>query len=180
MSLPSRVLKDSSGNEILGKVTGSPAASTIGARLKAIETALAALGYEFTINGVNFNGYAKIKSLFLEANAKDDVPKTLHHYNDEGALEDYKVPEDKVFISFQAMIYLEQTTVIGRIGESDTADGAISKEILKFSNGTNLPFITNCYGVFAAEKYITAETDSSNASYEMVSGSVLYGVEVDA
>jgi len=70
---------------------------------------------------------------------------TLH---DEGS--DYEVGEGKVFIAFQALIYLEQNVVIGRIGEAASANGAIAKEVLKFSNGTNLPFMTDCIGVFAA------------------------------
>jgi len=143
--------------------------------LEAIETAVAALGYEFTINGVNFNGYANIKMLTLDGNAEDDDPLTLH---DAGV--DYEVPTGKVFIAFQALIWLQQTAMVGRIGESDTADTAISKEVLKFSNGTVLPFMESCIGVFAAGKFITAETDSSNDNYTIKSGSVLYGVEVDA
>lgn len=131
--------------------------------------------YEFTINGVNFDGYEKIKTLTLDGNAKDDVPVTLH---DEGS--DYEVGEGKVFIAFQALIYLEQNVAIGRIGEAASENGAIAKEVLKFSNGTNLPFMTDCIGVFAAGTFVTAETDNTNTSYEMVSGSVLYGVEVDA
>jgi len=143
--------------------------------LADVETALAALGYEFTINGVNFNGHTNIKMLTLDGNAEDDDPITLH---DEG--EDYQVGTGKVFIAFQALIWLEQTAMVGRIGESDTADGAISKEVLKFSNGTQLPFMEACIGVFAAGKYVTAESDSASDNYTIKSGSVLYGVEVDA
>ena len=142
---------------------------------EAVETAVAALGYEFTINGVNFNGYAKIKTLTLDGNAEDDDPITLH---DEGV--DYVVPTGKVFICFQALVWLQQVQMIGRIGESDSADGAITKEVLKLSQGNTLPFLTNCHGVFTAGKYITAETDSASDNYTIQSGSVLYGVEVDA
>lgn len=137
-------------------------------------------GYEFTIKGVNFNGYAKIKSLFLEGDAEDDDPITLHHYNVGGTLEDYQVPTGKVFISFQALVWLQQVQMVGRIGESDAFDEAITKDILKFSQGNTLPFITDCYGVFAAGKFVTAETDSASNTYQIKSGTVLYGVEVDA
>ena len=142
---------------------------------EAVETALAAPGYEFTINGVNFNGYANIKMLTLDGNAEDDDPITLH---DAGV--DYQVDTGKVFIAFQALIWLEQIALIGRIGESDAADGAITKEVLKFSKGVQVPFMESCIGVFAAGKYVTAETDSASDNYAIKSGSVLYGVEVDA
>ena len=136
---------------------------------------LLARAYEFSINGVNFDGYAKLKTLTLDGNAEDDDPITLH---DAGV--DYEVPGDKVFIAFQALVWLEQIAMVGRIGESDTADNAITKEVLKLGNGTQVPFMTDCYGVFAAGKFITAETDSSNDNYQIKSGSVLYGVELDA
>jgi len=135
----------------------------------------AAASYEFSINGVNFDGYENIKMLTLDGNAEDDDPITLH---DGGS--DYEVPTGKVFIAFQALVWLEQIAMVGRIGESDTADGAISKEVLKMSNGTQVPFMTDCYGVFTAGKFITAETDAANDNYQIKSGSCLYGVEVDA
>ena len=205
MGVPSRKLLDSNGAEVLGEVQASPSENTVLERLKAVETAvtavntligavtasptentvldrlkdittaLAALGYEFTINGVNFNGYANIKMLTLDGNAEDDDPITLH---DAGV--DYQVGVGKVFIAFRALIWLEQIAMVGRIGESDSADGAITKEVIKASNGTQVPFMTDVIGVFAAGKYITAETDSASDNYTIKSGSVLYGVEVDA
>ena len=143
--------------------------------VEAVETALAALGYEFTINGVNFNDYDNIKTLTLDGNAEDDDPITLH---DAGV--DYQVGTGKVFIAFQALIWLEQIALVGRIGESDAADGAITKEVLKFGKGVQTPFMEPCIGVFAAGKYVTAETTSNSDNYTIKSGSVLYGVEVDA
>ena len=132
--------------------------------------------YEFTINGVNFNGYAKIKSLTLDSEAKDNVPITLH----DGGV-DYQVPSTKIFIAFQAMIYIYNASEMGRIGEADVkyGDGAgITKEVLKLDNGTNLPFMTPCVGVFGSGKFITAETTSNSVAMKV--GSILYGVEVDA
>ena len=142
--------------------------------MSALLTAVGALGYEFTINGVNFNGYTNIKMLTLDGNAEDDDPITLH---DAGV--DYEVPADHIFIAFQALVWLEQIAMVGRIGESDTADAAISKEVLKFSNGTQVPFMEQCIGVFAAGKFVTAESDSASDNYTIKSGSVLYGVEID-
>ena len=130
-------------------------------------------GFEFTVNGVNFDGYSGIKMLTLDGNAEDDDPITLH---DAGV--DYQVPSGHIFVAFQALVWLEQIAMVGRIGESDTANGAISKEVIKVSNGTQVPFMTDVVGVFAAGKYVTAESDSASDNYTIKSGSVLYGVEV--
>lgn len=131
--------------------------------------------YEFSVNGVNFDGYENIKMLTLDGNAEGDDPITLH---DAGV--DYEVPTGKVFIAFQALVWLEQIAMVGIIGESGTADTAHSKEVLKLGNGTQVPFMTDCYGVFTAGKFITAESDSNSDNYTIKSGSALYGVEVDA
>ena len=130
--------------------------------------------YAFSINGVNFDDYADIKMLTLDAHAEDDDPHTLH---DAGV--DYEVPANHIFIAFRALVWLEQIAMVGRIGESATANGVISKEVLKFSNGTQVPFMESCIGVFAAGKFITAESDSASDNYTIKSGSVLYGVEID-
>lgn len=131
--------------------------------------------YEFSINGINFDGYENIKMLTLDGNAESDDPITLH---DDGA--DYEVPADKVFIAFQALVWLEQIAMVGILGESGTADAAIVKEVLKLGNGTQVPFMTDCYGVFTAGNFVTAESDSAADNYTIKSGSVLYGVEIDA
>lgn len=167
----------------LGAVTASPAAYSVLGRAKAIVTAVEALKtYEFSINGVNFNGYAGIKTLILDALADSTHFTTLHHYNVAGAKVDYQVPGGSVFIAYQAMIIMATTAAIGRIGESEEADGAgspggMEKDVLFFGNGTLLPFMTACYGVFTAGKFVTASAVSSS---DMEQYSVLFGVERDA
>jgi len=131
--------------------------------------------YEFSINGVNFNGYAKIKSLTLDTNAYNDHAYTLH---DAGV--DYEVPANKVFIAFRACGWCEQIAMVGRIGESDTADTVITKEVIKLGNGTQVPFMVDCSGIFATGKFVTAESSSGSSNYTLKSGTVLYGAEVDA
>lgn len=61
--------------------------------------------------------------------------------------------------------------------DSEIVDGAIKKAVLRFSTGTNLPFITDCIGIFGNNRFINASATSS--SYFMA-GSVLYGIEIDA
>ena len=136
-------------------------------------------GYEFTINGVNFNGYAKIKTLMLPSDCASGAFVTFHHYNAGGTEVDYQVPSDpaKVFIAFQALVYESYATGIGVVGETAAANTTpFTKEVLFLSNGTASPSMENCYGSFAAGKYVTA----SSISYIFKSGSALYGVEVDA
>ena len=134
--------------------------------------------YEFSINGINFDGQAKIKSLTLDTGAYNDHPQTLHDAGD-----DYEVPANKVFIAFQALVWNQQIAMLGRIGESvfgAEENTVIDKEVLKLGNGTLLPFMTNCTGVFTAGHYITAESDDGSSNYCLKAGTVLYGVEVDA
>lgn len=167
-------LSDSAAAEILGKLEASPTTYSLGDRLKSIVTAVGALGYDFTINGVNFNGYANIKSLTLDTGAYNDHPYTLH---DAGI--DYEVGATHIFVAYQVTAWNQQIAMLGRIGESDTADNVITKEILKLGNGTLLPFMESCIGVFTAGKFVTAESDSGSSNYCLKSGTVLYGVEID-
>ena len=130
--------------------------------------------YEFSINGVNFDGPTNLKSLTLDGNAYSGNPITLHDGGD-----DYSVPANHVFVAFQALVWNQQLAMVGRIGEADTtANTAITKEVLKLSNGTLQPFMTDCYGVFAAGKFITAESNDGASNYSLKSGSTLYGAEI--
>jgi len=143
--------------------------------IEAVETAVAALGYKFTVNGINFNDYTKIKALTLDTGAYNDHAQTFHDGGD-----DYKPDTGKAFISFQALVWNQQLEMVGRIGEGTAvANEAITKEVLKLSNGTNKPFMVDCIGVFTAGKYVTAESDSGSSNYCLKAGTVLYGIEVD-
>lgn len=146
-------------------------------------TAMEALKtYEFSINGVNFNGYAGIKTLLLEGIADVSTFRTLHHYDVAGDKVDYVVPALKVFIAYQALVWAASVSTIGRIGESVNADGAgngdagIQKDVLFLGNGTTSPFMVACYGVFSAGKYVTASAVDGN---DLKQHTTLFGVERD-
>lgn len=130
-------------------------------------------GYKFSLGGINFNDYSQIKMLTLDDAAKDGTPKTLHYPGST----DYQVPGDKVFIAFQALVHLTEASIIGRIGESGSANGNITKEVLKFANGTDKPWMTYIVGIFSSDSYVTAET--SHNTYTIADGGALYGIEVD-
>ena len=133
--------------------------------------------YEFTINGVNFNGSNRIKTLMLPGDCASGAFVTLHHWNTAGSEENYEVPTGKVFIAYQALVYESNAAGIGVVGETDVADTTpFTKEVLFLSNGTALPSMENCWGTFAAGNFVTA----SSISYTFKSGSALYGVEIDA
>ena len=141
-----------------------------------VEKVTKVAGYEFTINGVNFNGYAKIKTLMLPSDCASGAFVTFHHYNDAGSEVDYQVPEGSVFIAYQALAYESYETGIAVVGETDVENTTpFTKEVLFLANGTNTPFMTDCYGVFAAESFVTA----SSISYIFKSGSALYGIEIE-
>ena len=132
--------------------------------------------YEFTINGVNFDGHEKIKTLMLPSDCNSGTFKEFTHWLD-GSEVNYFVPTGKVLIIFQALVYESNAAGIAVVGETTVAGtGPFTKEVLFLANGTALPSMENCWGVFAAGEYVTA----SSISYNFKSGSALYGVEVDA
>jgi len=145
--------------------------------LAALVTAIEAIGYEFTINGINFDGHEKIKTLMLPSDCASGAFLTFHHWNDAGSEENYLVPSGKVFIAFQALVWESNASGLAFVGETAAADTTpFTKEVLFLSNGTALPSMENCWGVFAAGKYVTA----SSLTYTFKTGSAVYGVEVDA
>lgn len=128
---------------------------------------------------IAFDDRSLAKILTLPSNAKDDVPITFH--DEDG--NDYQVPGGKVFIAGRVAVAVSNIalpTRLGRIGESDTADGAISKDILKSLKGSANSEIgyLDILGVYATGKYITGET--SDTTYTMLADTIIYGVEITA
>ena len=126
--------------------------------------------------GIAFDDKSLIKTLILPSDAKDDVPITFH---DDGV--DYQVPGGKVFIVGKAAWSLDTTgDFYGRAGESDAADGALTKEVINLIAHTtsNRWFYEEVLGIYTAGKYVTGETNSIGV--DMGAGATLYGVEIDA
>lgn len=129
--------------------------------------------------GIAFDDKSLIKTLILPSAAKDDVPITFH--NDAGA--NYQVPAGKVFIVGKVMLgngASLNAPDYARIGESATADGAISKEVINLSGVVNSWSYEDVIGVYAAGKYVTAETASTTSGHTVIAGTTLYGVEIPA
>ena len=124
--------------------------------------------------GIAFDDYSLIKTLVLPSDAEDDVPITFH--DEDG--NNYQVPGGKVFIVGKVMVSLSSTTIMGRVGESNTADGAISKEIVSglyvlVASG----FLAHdVLGVYATGKYVTGESNHSTS--RLNAGTTVYGVEI--
>lgn len=125
------------------------------------------------VGSVSFSDYSKLKVLYLSANADDNTPKSMNDVETGAA---YQVPAGYVFIAGKVSHYLDWNTVAGRIGEASSSGGAITKDVLAFGTGTTFPGTNNVIGVFAATKYITAE--SSDNSKSLRTPTLLYGVEV--
>lgn len=149
-------------------------------------TTVGALGYAFSMGGVNFNDYSQIKMLMLYTEAKDGTPITLHHPD---ASTNYRVPKngvdgyegvDKVFIAFQAVLLQSSSATLVRFGMSNTADATVDgQEVITCGAGlTSIPAMVEVVGFFTAGKYVTAETNLNTLRLKV--GSVLYGIEVDA
>jgi len=131
-----------------------------------------AITIQYDIGGYLETDYNKLKLLVLPANATDAAPKTFHTV--AGA--NYVVPENKVFIAGRVCCYLDYATNKGRIGESDTVDGAISREVLYFSKGLLTVIMMDVMGTFTAGKYVTGE---STSGFSLRTPTYLYGVEID-
>jgi len=144
-----------------------------GGDASAIKAAIQALGYEFTINGINFNDYSLIKTLWLPSEA-NSVTKV--NFQDPDDSEDYTVPTGHVFIAYRFAGRIEGVDTVGRIGEGLVA-GDIVKDVLSLGVGTGKPFMEDVLGVYAATKYIKARTNHTTNG--MSANSALYGIEVD-
>lgn len=138
--------------------------------VEAVTAALAALGYAFTIEGINFNDYTKIKTLWLPSEATSSAK-----VNFQVDSSDYVVPGSHVFIAIRFTGCIEGVDTVARIGEGASGDD-ITKDVLSLGVGTGKPFMENVLGVFAATKYIKARTD--HGSNGLKANSALYGIEV--
>jgi len=156
--------------DAFGEVQDTPTAYTQLRRLKDIVTAVAALGYEFTIDGINFNDYSLIKTLWLPSEANQ-----LATVNFQDAGSDYTVPADHVFIATKVTARIEGVDTVARIGEG-LVGGDIVKDVLSLGVGTGYPFMEKVMGVYAATKYIKAKTNHNTNG--MSANSALYGIEV--
>jgi hypothetical protein len=124
------------------------------------------------IGAISFSDYSKLKVLYLPANATDSSPKSLYDLDDS---EVYTVPTGYVFIAGLVSCYLDHATTKGRIGESTSQDGAISREQMCFGKGTTFPATSPMLGVFRAGKYVTGE---STSGFSLRTPTYVYGIEV--
>ncbi|GAJ15573.1 unnamed protein product [marine sediment metagenome] len=125
--------------------------------------------------GIAFDDKSLIKTLILPSIARDDNPITFH---DNGV--DYQVPVGKVFIVGH-FVNIGTTTDawVGRAGESDGADGAITRDVAQVEIEADVKSNSkDVLGVYTAGKYVTAESDTNTTGPQQYS--TLYGVEIDA
>ncbi len=127
--------------------------------------------------GIAFDDYSLVKTLLLPSDAKDDVPITFH---DNGT--NYQVPGGKVFIVGRAMWAIGTITKYGRVGESDAADGALTKEVINLNPHPTVDLwqYDDVIGVYTATKWVTGETTGTGSIEELLAGSTLYGIEINA
>jgi len=133
-----------------------------------------AITIQFDVGGYLCTDYNKLKVLKLPSGATSSNPKTFHDVETDA---DYVVPVGKVFIAGYISYYIDYASNRGIIGESDSADTAHSKEIFCCGEGGTCVKEQVVFGVFAAGKYVTAE---SSSGFELRTPTYLYGVEIDA
>lgn len=126
----------------------------------------------YKIGGISTDDYSLVKQLLLPSDAADDNPVTFHDPDGN----DYQVPASHIYVASKVAYLVESTGYIGRIGESDSADSAISKEVIILP-GYDKQAIEDVFGVFAASKYVTGET--TNTNNDLMKDAMVYGVEID-
>lgn len=124
----------------------------------------------FSIAGINFDDYSKIKTLWLPSEANS---ANIKNFQDDGS--DYTVPADHVFIAIKFTGLIEGVDTVCRIGEGLVA-GDIVKDVLSLGVGTGKPCMEDVMGIFAETKYIKAKTNHSTNGLK--ENSALYGIEV--
>jgi len=121
---------------------------------------------------VSTDDYSLIKTLVLPSNAEDDVPITFH---EDGV--DYQVPASHIFAAARILYRVSNASILGRIGESASADGAIATERIQISNSDTDWHYEDVGSIFTASTYITGE--SNNSYYYLYADTTLYGAEID-
>ena len=124
--------------------------------------------------GISFDDNSLIRVLVLPSDADDAAPITFHL---DGV--DYQVPGGKVFMPGKVMAKIQSTLLPSRIGESDAADGAITKEVIFISTLVTADRWQelDVLGLYSAGKYVTAQTTDTT---QLRQYTTLYGVEIDA
>jgi hypothetical protein len=136
-------------------------------------------GIVYKWGGIAFDDYSLAKILMLPTNTDDDP---LYSFHDEAG-SDYQVPAGHIFVAGKMFLGITPSpgaSAVGKIGESDTPDAALTKDNLSFpipEAAVDYSHYLDVLIVFAAGKYITAQT-SAGAIY-IVAGTALYGVEID-
>ncbi len=124
--------------------------------------------------GIAFDDKSLIKTLILPADADFVAPITYH----DEAGNNYVVPVGKVFICGLMVFILTVSTVLPRAGESDGIDAAITKPVVTGASlAGSIAGSQEVIGLFAAGKYVTG---SSSTTAQHRTGSMLFGIEIDA
>lgn len=138
---------------------------------------MAVIAYKW--GGIAFDDKSLIKSLHLPLEAQIGAKITFH----DEAGDNYQVPAGKVFIVGRVSGLFECKVAephIVYIGESDALDDSLTKILYQkpVAANTSLHVSEEILILFAATKYVTADSDNANTVHHP--GGMLYGVEIDA
>ncbi len=130
---------------------------------------------QYDIGGYICEDYNNLKTLICTDNPTSSAKKTFHEWNGSSWV-DYDVPVGKVYIAGKISYWTDYATNKGIIGESDSVNSTITKQLFLCGNANIYAGMQDIYGRFAAGKWVTAKTSSG---FSLRSPTYLYGVEID-
>jgi len=131
---------------------------------------------QFDIGGYICEDYNELKLLICFGQPTNNTKFTFHEWNGSSWV-NYDVPESKVYIAGKVSYWIDYATNRGIIGESDTEDATLTKNVLCFGKGWITGQMEDVYGRFTAEKWVNIV---ATTGFAIRTPTYLYGVEIDA
>lgn len=131
---------------------------------------------QFDIGGFICEDYTLLKPLICFSQPSNTTKYTFHEWNGS-AWVNYDVPTGKVYIAGKVCYWIDYAANRGIVGESDTEDATLTKDIFCFGKGWITGQMEDVYGRFAATKWINIV---ATTGFEIRLPTYIYGVEIDA
>jgi len=131
---------------------------------------------QFDIGGYICEDYNELKLLICTDQPTNSAKKTFHYW-DGDSWENYQVPAGKVYIAGKVCYWIDYATNRGIVGESDTVDATLTKDVFAFAKGAITGQMEDIYGRFAATKYVNIV---ATTGFAIRTPTYMYGVEIDA
>ena len=131
---------------------------------------------QFDIGGYTCEDYNDLKLLICFDQPTNNAKKTFHEWNGSSWV-NYDVPAGKVYIAGKVCYWIDYATNRGIVGESDTEDATLTKNLFAFAKGSINGQMEDVYGRFAATKWVNIV---ATTGFAIRTPTYMYGVEIDA